>query len=104
MIIVKTSTIIKTRIEILEAQIHELQEQFALVLSENLKLKARIKELEHKKDSKNSSLPPSKDENRKTKSLRKKSGKKTGGQLGHKGNTLKMLDQVDQVDFEELKS
>jgi transposase len=63
-----------------------------------IKLEARIKELEHKKDSKNSSIPPSKDENRKTKSLRKKSGKKTGGQLGHKGNTLKMLDQVDQVE------
>lgn len=97
MIIVKTDTIIKTRIEILEAKILELQEQFEHVLLENIRLKARIKELEHKKGSKNSSIPPSKDENRKTKSLRKKSGKKSGGQQGHKGSTLKMRDRVDQV-------
>jgi len=61
------------------------------------KLQARIAELEHKKDSKNSSVAPSKDENRKTKSLRKKSGKKSGGQPGHKGSTLNKFEKVDQV-------
>ena len=60
-------------------------------------LKARIAELEHKKSSKNSSVPPSKDENRKTRSLRKRSEKKIGGQPGHKGTTLKMCDEVDEV-------
>ena len=44
-----------------------------------------------KKDSHNSSLPPSSDfYNPKTKSLRAKSDRKSGGQLGHDGTTLKM--------------
>jgi len=111
MIIVKTITIIKTRIEILEAENRELRNQ--LITAHSIismleatvtklestvtKLEVRIDELEHKKDSNNSSIPPSKDENRKTKSLRKKSGKNTGGQPGHKGSTLKMRDKVDEV-------
>ncbi|MFK7810492.1 MAG: IS66 family transposase [Saprospiraceae bacterium] len=60
-------------------------------------LEARVEELEHNKNSKNSSIPPSKDENRKTKSLRKKSGKKSGGQAGHKGSTLKMCENPDEI-------
>ncbi len=42
-------------------------------------------------------MPPLKDKNRKTKSLREKSGKKPGGQHGHKGTTLQMLERVDEV-------
>lgn len=55
-------------------------------------LQARVKELEQSKNSSNSSIPPSKDENRilKNQSLRKKSGLKVGGQLGHQGYTLNM--------------
>ena len=51
------------------------------------------------KDSKNSSIPPSKDENRVkgNKSLRKASGLKTGGQKGHKGSTLKMSATPDEI-------
>lgn len=56
----------------------------------------RISELEHKKNSKNSSLSPSQDENRKRhKSLRQKSGKRPGGQRGHKGTTKKMVSNPD---------
>lgn len=52
-----------------------------------------------KKDSSNSSLPPSKDENRPlhTNSLREKGGRKAGGQPGHDGNTLKMTDKPDEI-------
>jgi transposase len=67
---------------------------------------ARIEVLERelaryktKKDSNNSSLPPSKDDNRplRTSSLREKGGRKAGGQPGHDGNTLKMTDNPDEI-------
>jgi len=70
------------------------------------KLTNRIEELENKlakydvpKNSSNSSIPPSKDENRpnKTRSLRGKSGKKSGGQPGHKGHRLEMSTTPDQI-------
>ncbi|MFW6223225.1 MAG: IS66 family transposase [Bacteroidota bacterium] len=59
----------------------------------------RIDKLQNRKNSRNSSVPPSKDENRpkKTKSLRTKSGKKPGGQYGHEGNTLKMVEDPDEI-------
>lgn len=62
-------------------------------------LQARIAELEHRKNSNNSSIPPSKDENRvkRNQSLREKSGRKPGGQKGHKGNMLKMTECPDDV-------
>jgi len=67
---------------------------------------ARIEALERelaqyktRKDSNNSSLPPSKDENRppRTSSLREKGGRKAGGQPGHEGNTLKMTETPDEI-------
>jgi transposase/regulator of replication initiation timing len=64
---------------------------------ENQNLKAQVSSLKHKKDSSNSSMPPSSDmrnPNRKQ-SLRKSSGKKPGGQPGHKGTTLKMTETPD---------
>jgi len=58
-----------------------------------------IEQLKHPKNSRNSSVPPSKDENRpfKTKSLRSADGKLPGGQTGHEGNTLKMTDAPDFI-------
>jgi hypothetical protein len=67
---------------------------------------ARIEVLEQelaryttRKDSNNSSLPPSKDENRlpRTSSLREKGSQKAGGQPGHDGKTLKMTDKPDEI-------
>lgn len=65
------------------------------------KAKARIAELEEQlhKDSYNSSKPPSTDgyEKPSLKSQRKKSGKKAGGQTGHKGHHME-LGNVDRVE------
>ena len=83
----------------LQQTVKDLQQTVAELVEENTVLKARIHELEHPKNSNNSSIPPSKDENRakKNQSLRKKSDKKTGGQFGHKGHTLKMVESPDKV-------
>ena len=68
----------------------------------NKKITELEKKLEHyttRKDSNNSSVPPSKDENRppRTGSLRQKSGRNIGGQAGHEGKTLEMSETPDEV-------
>ena len=63
-------------------------------------LEARIEVLENQKskDSKNSSKPPSADGFvKRTKSLRTKSGRKSGGQKDHPGSTLEWCEEVDEV-------
>ena len=62
-------------------------------------LKARLDEFENPKNSRNSSIPPSHDYTRppRTKSLRERSGKKPGGQPGHKGTTLSMVESPDEI-------
>jgi transposase len=63
-------------------------------------LSQRVKQLENQKakDSHNSHLPPSSDRfRRQPKSLRKRSGKKAGGQEGHEGNTLHLSATADEV-------
>lgn len=62
-------------------------------------LKDRLAKYENPKNSSNSSVPPSQDENRplKTKSLRIKSNKSIGGQKGHKGYTLEMTKNPDKI-------
>lgn len=78
-------------------------EQVATAREVFVQLTARIERLEGQaaKDSHNSSKPPSSDEPkspvRKTKSLRRKSGKKSGGQAGHQGHTLLMVAQPDSI-------
>jgi transposase len=76
-------------------------------VSEVPRLQARVEELAAQvqalqarlaKDSHNSSKPPSSDGlKRKTRSLRQKSGKKPGGQLGHRGATLHLVGRPDEV-------
>jgi transposase len=62
-------------------------------------LEEEIRQLKQHKNSNNSSLPPSKDENRpeRNQSLRGKSGRNSGGQPGHKGTTLQMNQGPDEI-------
>ena len=82
----------KDRILELESRIVKLELIIENLLKENADLKL-------KKTSRNSSVSPSKDENRpiKNQSLRVKSGKKPGGQKGHQGTTLKMTEDPDKI-------
>ena len=62
-------------------------------------LKEELAQLKHSKNSRNSSIPPSKDENcpRANQSLRKSSGKELGGELGRDGKTLEMVTSPDVI-------
>jgi transposase len=83
-----------------EERIAELEALVAQQREQIEQLGAYIRDLEARlaKDSHNSSKPPSSDGlKRKTKSLRAKSGKKAGGQLGHRGETLRLVATPDEV-------
>lgn len=92
-----------------EALIHLCKTQPEKAADLILSLFARIEQLEAKvaelearlnKNSSNSSKPPSSDGYKKpfkNNNSRKKSGKKTGGQKGHIGKTLKMSDIPDNI-------
>src|SRR2546421_5650490 len=77
----------------LVAELQPLKEQLA-------QANARIKELEDRlaKDSRTSSKPPSSDGlARLPRSSRRPSGKRPGGQAGHAGHTLSLVEQPDEV-------
>ena len=89
---------------LLEEKDKQIAELKALVI----KLSARIDELERQLglNSRNSSKPPSSDGLKKKpipQSLREKSGKVSGGQVGHKGGTLKRVALADEVVTHEMK-
>ena len=89
----KENTILKEEIEILKKTVAALS--------------AKIEELEakSKKNSNNSSKPPSSDgPGKKTQSLRKSTGRAPGGQEGHKGSGLKLTDQPGKVVVLEVKN
>lgn len=90
-----------------------LEEQVIFLIAENKQLREIISNLEKRivfleeelrkarttKNSSNSSKPPSTDIStpNRNQSLREPSGKKSGGQLGHKGTTLQMRDNPDEI-------
>ena len=82
-----------------DKQIQELTELVTKLLIRIDSLESELAHYRTPKNSGNSSIPPSKDENRpkKSQSLRKASGKKSGGQQGHKGHTLKMSSNPDCI-------
>jgi len=82
-----------------QKRILELESEVSVLKTLVEQLIQEINRLKHPKNSRNSSVPPSKDENRpfKGKSLRVSDGKLPGGQTGHKGNTLQMSDTLDFI-------
>lgn len=87
------------RIIKLEAQLSVLNKTIHSLKKENIQLKEDLIKYQTRKNSRNSSLPPSNDENRPkcNQSLRKPSGKKPGGQKGHKGSYLKASGNPDEI-------
>ena len=74
-----------------------LESQLKTLEEENRILKVKLSKYEHPKNSDNSSVAPSQDPFRKTKSLRTKSSKAQGGQKGHKGSKLNRIETPDSI-------
>ena len=116
----KQNELLKKHVKLLKGQVEQLEEKAELLKKnaelhkkkaelfenenkwlkrDNAILKEKLTKYENPKNSNNSSVPPSKDENRpfKSKSLRKKTGRKPGGQKGHEGTTLEMTSNPDET-------
>ena len=89
----------------------KLQAKVASLTAENKQLRSemdRMSGCKVEKDSTNSSIPPTKQPIKKqiiqhTTSLRKPSGKKTGGQQGHEGHTLAKSKNPDDIKEHKVK-
>ena len=77
----------------------QLKEIIQTLIAKIASLEERLSRYENPKNSRNSSVPPSQDYTRtsKNRSLREPSGKKPGGQQGHKGTTLEMVENPDKI-------
>ena len=89
------------------ALIQELRREIAALRAENAALKQEVADLRRRldKDSSNSSKPPSSDgpakKPRIAGSLRGVSGKTSGGQPGHRGDTLRPVAKPDKIEHHE---
>lgn len=98
----------RERVESLEAQIEELKAALAkkdreieaqnAIFQERLtELEEKLAQAENKKDSSNSSIPPSQDPYRPKYPKKEKSGLPAGGQKGHKGNHHAWEENPDEI-------
>ena len=105
------------RIEQLNGRVSKLEEELSNRIRQIHQLNQTVKELNKQlgeareqtrlareahlatamKNSQNSSLPPSRDPCKRTKSLRQQSGRKPGGQVGHRGATREMFEEPDHL-------
>ncbi len=80
-------------------KIPQLKAEVFRLKKENKHLKERLSKHKTPKNSNNSSIRPSQDENRPTpQGLREKIGRKPGGQQGHKGTSLQLNDNPDKTE------
>ena len=79
------------------AKIAELSAELTTALEKISELESLLSKFMQKKTSKNSHVPPSSDLSRKNQSLREKSNKPVGGQVGHEGSTLDRIDNPDKI-------
>jgi len=98
----------KATIDALTKENALLKQELEILKKTVAALTAKVEELEAKakKNSKNSSKPPSSDGMKKpkaTQSLREKTGRAPGGQNGHAGASLKLKDQPDEVVVLQVK-
>ncbi len=101
-VLIRQLQTLSSEVDRLKARVKELEyfeKENKLLRRENKDLKEKLAKYENPKNSSNSSIPPSKDENRpfKSKSLRKKTGRKPGGQKGHEGTTLEMVSDPNEI-------
>jgi transposase len=94
--------------ENLLALIQHQAERIALLEKQNAELGARVAKLEGQlaKNSSNSSKPPSSDglKKAKPKSRRERGKRQSGGQAGHPGETLNMVDTPDEIVVHRVSS
>ena len=82
--------VLKDLVMVLLARIETLESEVSALRAENAELRSRMN-----LNSKNSHKPPSSDGLSKKPGLPKGPPKKSGGQPGHKGKTLKMVNKPD---------
>lgn len=103
--IIQENQRLKQETQVLREENALLREQIAMQQQQIARLQEQVAELQEplKQNSQNSNWPPSRDKSRSQRqqhSLRKKSGKRAGGQAGHSGHTLEFNDAPQHIEVQ----